>query len=81
MSFDGAASKLGSYPPLPANQYGASSAKLDAEGLLYEFAHDDREAFRDTIVRRSVQGASEVIYDEIYNPRVKIHISNLITGP
>ena len=35
----------------------------------------------DTIVRRQVQGSSQVVYDEATMPLVKIHISYLITGP
>lgn len=81
VGFDGTARQVGTYPALPPNQQSASLPKLDDEGWLYEFARDATTAFRDTIVRRNVQGASEVIYDEITKPRLKIHISDLFTGP
>jgi hypothetical protein len=81
VAFDGEASALGTYPDPPdMQQIGAYSA-LDGEGRLVQFASDLSESFRDTIVRRSVDGESAVIYDEVNAPVVKLHISQLFTGP
>ena len=81
VALDGTATQLGTYPPLPANQSGPYGAKLDGQGRLFQMARDTTESSRDTIVRRSIDGQSQVVYDEADDPLVKIHISSLFTGP
>jgi hypothetical protein len=77
---DGTSTRLGSYPPLPVGQTLGSSVALDGCGALLQTSRGPG-VFEDTIVRRQVQGSSQVVYDEATNPLVKIHISYLITGP
>ena len=81
VAFDGTAMSLGVYPDPPADQEVLSQRRLDGEGRLVQFARDTTEVFRDTIIRRSIEGESAVIYDEADDPVVKLHISNLFTGP
>lgn len=78
---NGVATKVGDYPALPANVTARFSSKLDRDGALFEMASDTSVSFRDVIVRRKVAGTSDVVYTEASNPRVKIHISDLVTGP
>jgi hypothetical protein len=77
---DGTSAKIGSYPPIPTGQSAASSAALDGCGALLQISRGPM-TLEDTIVRRQVQGSSQVVYDEATTPLVKIHISYLITGP
>ncbi len=81
----GHASLVGSYPALPANQYLFSSiefgSQLDGDGALYQLAAYTTEGSRETIVRRTLQGESSVVYDEGDDPLVEIYSSSLITGP
>jgi hypothetical protein len=81
VGFDGAAELLGTYPEPPPNQSVMFESELDGEGRLVQFASDTTETFRDTIIRRDIEGASELIYDEADDPVVKLHISGLFTGP
>lgn len=78
----GAATMLGAFPPLPANatRIAPWSSQLDAHGALFQIG-EGLAVFEDVIVRREIQGASAVVYDEATNPLVKIHISALVTGP
>lgn len=77
---DGTSTKVGSYPPAPVGQTISSPAALDGCGALLQISSGPG-ALEDTIVRRRVQGSSQVVYDEATNPLVKIHTSYLITGP
>jgi hypothetical protein len=77
---DGTSTRVGSYPPPPVGQQIQASAALDGCGALLQMSSGPA-TFEDTIVRRQVQGSSQVVYDEATNPLVKIHISYLITGP
>jgi hypothetical protein len=77
---DWTSTKVGSYPPPPVGQTISSPAALDGCGALLQISSGPA-VFEDTIVRRQVQGSSQVVYDEATNPLVKIHISYLITGP
>ena len=76
---DGKATKAGTYPAFPPNQTTDSSPTLDGCGALLQL---DRSSIgNDTIVRRDIQGTSEVVYDEASMPLVRVHGSYLITGP
>lgn len=81
VAFDGTATSLGAFPAPPADQEVRAESALDGEGRLVQFAQDTTETFRDTIIRRSMDGESAVIYDEADDPVVKLHISSLFTGP
>ena len=65
------------YPKLPADVTGGYHHVLSGDDELYQFASRDG---RDVVVRRTLGGASEVVYDE-GDHLVKIHISDLVTGP
>jgi len=82
----GAASLVGTYPPLPAGETIAQSyyvdAKLDASARLYQSALNyTGPSSRSTIVRRSVGGTSEVVYDEANMPLLELWERGLFTGP
>ncbi|KYF96700.1 hypothetical protein BE17_31850 [Sorangium cellulosum] len=79
---DGAATRLGAFPPLPAGamQVSAYTSKLDGCGALLQFGGGPG-VLEDVIVRRHIDGASEVVYTEATAPLVKIHVSALVTGP
>ncbi|HTN88377.1 MAG TPA: hypothetical protein VL242_32070, partial [Sorangium sp.] len=79
---DGAATRLGAFPPLPAGamQVSAYTSKLDGCGALLQFGGGPG-VLEDVIVRRHIDGASEVVYTEARAPLVKIHVSALVTGP
>ncbi len=78
----GNATRLGVFPPLPAEatEVSASTSKLDGCGALLQFGGGPG-IFEDVIVRREIGGVSEVVYTEATDPLVKIHISALFTGP
>jgi hypothetical protein len=76
---DGTSTKIGSYPPLPAGQSLAVAATLDGCGALLQICSGPMVS-EGTIVRRQVQGSSQVIYDDATMPLVKIGFY-LITGP
>ncbi|WP_438005454.1 hypothetical protein WME89_43135 [Sorangium sp. So ce321] len=79
---DGIATRLGAFPPLPAGamQVSAYTSKLDGCGALLQFG-GGLGVLEDVIVRRHIDGASEVVYTEATDPLVKIHVSALVTGP
>lgn len=81
VDFMGMATKVADYAPLPANTRGGYSGRLDGHGALFEMGDDTTVVFRDVIIRRTLMGASDVVYSEASNPRVKLHISDLVTGP
>jgi hypothetical protein len=75
VDFDGHASQLGVYPAPPGGQQvTVSEAKLDGEGRLFQIVVG---GLRDRVIRRSVSGTSEVLYDGDQGP---FHISTLVTG-
>lgn len=74
-----ATTEAGVFPVGPDDIYCWHEAgKLDGQGRFYEICHD---GLVDYIRRRDVNGTTEIIYSEATNPLVKIHISQLITGP
>jgi hypothetical protein len=76
----GSASQVGVYPALaPGVTLRTSPARLDGDGALFEIGY--LADYVDVIVRRSVAGASEMVYTEADKPTVQIHISSLVTGP
>lgn len=79
-AFDGTTKLVGTYPALPANQQLNGSSKLDGKGRLVQLTTDTIVIFRDTIVRRSIDGESAIVYDEGTQPLVQLHGSNLFTG-
>ncbi len=82
VSADGFATQLGSYPPPPSGIDAFwYSAKMDATGALYEIG-TVQNTIDDVVVRRPLGGgASEIVFDEVDHPLVKLHSGNLFTGP
>lgn len=78
---DGSAAMVGVYPLQPAGQSTRFGAALDGSGALYQMSSTIDVVFEDTIIRRTVDGDSEVVYSEADLPVVKIHISDLVTDP
>jgi hypothetical protein len=76
----GEATLRGQYPPLPASTSLPSQGQLEPGGALVQFA-EGPGVFEDVIVRRTIDGRSDVVYSDARGPLVKIHISGLITGP
>jgi hypothetical protein len=74
----GATTELGTYPAWPESLQPADYA-LSADGALYEMAFGS-DGF-DVIVRRTIEGTSDIVYTEANHPFVKVHISSLFTGP
>jgi hypothetical protein len=82
VAFDGTATLRGTYPSAPPGQLVAIKSALDGSGRLVQFSRDASQPSRDTIIRRSVDGESEVVYDEANAPVVKLQsTSGLFTGP
>ena len=78
---DGAASRVGTYPPAPAGVSSIGSAvALEGTSALLQFGSGSTFT-EDLIIRRDVGGSSAVVYSEASKPLVKIHISGLVTGP
>jgi hypothetical protein len=71
----------GVYPPLPTKLWKPWSIQLDACGALLEIRSGPEETVVDKIVRRELNGASEIVYTESTKPAVQLHISYLVTGP
>ena len=78
----GSAKLEGTYPPVPpAVAFAfAYSGKLEATGALVQFGIP-LQGSDDVIVRRTLEGSSEVVYDEVTNPLVWVSTSALVTGP
>ena len=77
----GAAVLVGAYPALPAGYHvRAESSRLDSSGKLFQLGGWP-DWSNDVIFRRTVGGTTEVVYDEVTKPLVKLHISALLTGP
>jgi hypothetical protein len=75
------ATLLGTYPTPPPNAQPTFAARLAADGSLFEIATNLSELSNDLIIRRTLGGESDIVYDESDNPLVKLHISALVTGP
>ncbi len=75
------ATLLGTYPPPPSIAQPTFVARLAGDGSLFEIATNLSEFSNDLIIRRTLGGESDVIYDEGTDPLVKLHISSLVTGP
>jgi len=80
---DGSATKVGDYPPSPEGCWAPTlrRGQLDAKGALWQQGRGTRETFEDVIIRRTTEGESVLIYSEYDEPFVRLHISDLITGP
>lgn len=72
---------IGSYSPIPAgSSVVEASSALDGCGALLQMGRAPM-FINDTIVRRQVQGTTQVVYDGATMPLVNIFTSHLITGP
>lgn len=82
---DSAAELTGLYPPPPAGTILRTQVRgstvLSADGELFSIATESANPGRDLIVRRTIDGTSEIVYDEDDDPLVKLHASSLVTGP
>lgn len=80
----GAATLAGAYPAPPAgyNPYTdyQDASRLDPSGALFQTAYKSGE-FLDVILRRAIDGTSEIVYTEATMPLVRLHDSGLLTGP
>lgn len=78
------ASLVTTYAPLPPGYVDlfAGDSALDARGSLFQIATVPSVAF-DLIIRRRIDGVSDVVYTEDADPIpwVQIHASRLVTGP
>lgn len=89
VSPDGSAEKLGVYPDVPPGisptflSGNPKGSVIGPDDALYTMSYhnlvDGPQG--DVIVRRTIEGVSEIVYDEVDAPRLKIHISALVTGP
>lgn len=79
---DGVAVRRGIYPPLPSGYSHRGTATLAGDGSLWYLASGPGR-FEDTIVRRTIEGATEVVYTEarVPTPAILVHGSDLVTGP
>ena len=80
---DGSAEKLGEYPEKPEGYFtGYGSTALAADGALYEISKhfEGNKSGADVVIRFTIEGAADIVYDENDNPNVKIHGSGLLTG-
>jgi hypothetical protein len=80
VSSAGRVSDLGAYPAPPDGYAPSVGAALDGCGALLQLAYGP-ETFEDAVIRRDLDGASDVVYSESYDPVVKLHISALVTAP
>lgn len=78
---NGTATQRGAFSPLPAQVMGAFGGKLDGSGRLFQQSRDATQSFIDVIVRREIGGTTSVVYSEAMSPLVRLHSSDLMTGP
>jgi hypothetical protein len=77
----GEATMLGSYAAPPAGlEMWLADAALTPDGALFQ-ATRRTGTFDDFIIRRTIDGTSEVVYTETDKTIVKMHASPLFTGP
>ena len=76
----GVAIREGVYPAPPPAYRTSYEAALAGDGTLVQIAREIGES-EDTIIERTIEGRSEVMYTEASEPAVKIHGSSLVTGP
>lgn len=81
VSTSGAAQPQGVYSSVPSAFTTMQTPRLNSTGALFAIYHDSTFSLRDVILRRTPNGATDVVYTEATNPLVKIHISALATGP
>jgi hypothetical protein len=80
IEFDGTYSLVGDYGVRAEDRTGVYSGRLDANLDLYTIEFTDIIS-EDVIVRRRLNGTPEIIYTDVNDPLVKIHISYLFSGP
>jgi hypothetical protein len=79
IALDGSATLLGSYAAFSSNSL--LNPALDGQGRLYLGGEDPTDAAEDAIFRLTADGATpELVYTELSEPYVKIHIAWLVTG-
>lgn len=76
---NGQAMKIGAYELHPEGLFeSALTAKLASNDELFSRTYQGNT---DVVVRRTLDGMSEQVYSEADDPRVKMHMSTLFTGP
>ncbi|HVJ17714.1 MAG TPA: hypothetical protein VM686_19970 [Polyangiaceae bacterium] len=81
---DGSIEKQGQFPPLPAEPEGLQGGfghTLTPSGELFQPGHFESPTLTDVVVRRTIEGTSEVIYNEADDPYVYFAVPYLVTGP
>jgi hypothetical protein len=80
VAFDGTGTLQGTYAAVPEGQLVTLGSALDGSGRLFQLAATD-DALRETIIRRTVDGESDVVWDEGDALRVTLYPDGLFTGP
>lgn len=76
----GASELVFGYAAPPAGYTAYNRGRLDGHQNLFQLGRGP-ETFEDVIVRRERDGPTTVVYTEASNPLVKLHISDIVTGP
>ena len=90
VSFDGSVTSDGKYPEPPVStEYGFPEddgnftlCRFDKRGAIFCFAQSSLDNMVDQILRAELGKArADVVYTEASAPRVRVHISYLVSGP
>jgi hypothetical protein len=81
VAFDGTATLEGMYPALSRELVTDGASRLDGRGRLVQFAVHIAHRDSSVIVRSSLGGDNEMLYDEQANPLVRSGARDLFTGP
>jgi hypothetical protein len=71
---DGSSTELGTYPPLPPDVNGTNEMALDGSGVLFQLGYG-------VLLRRELEGTSEVVQSESRDTLVALSFAELLTGP
>lgn len=80
IDFRGNATYVGTYSEELPGYESLFCSKLDPNLDLYCEGRDQSVVFTDVILRRSLTAPTELLYTEADDPKVKLHISYLMTG-
>jgi hypothetical protein len=80
VAFDGSASSDGTYPRL-RDLVGDGATRLDGRGRLVQFANHIADRGSAVVVRSTIDGDNQVLYDEQVGPFLRPGTRDLFTGP